>query len=165
MPGGPRENNQCASWQRARKLERHSRDNCIDLKLPGGPGGPSIIPVGNCPSLFIVVVNPRSPFSPRSPVSPLGPFSPASPGGPGGLLSKVYWLILFLKNFKLISNPGGPGSPLGPASPNKLEFYCFYQQFHISTLPGGPGLPSCPGIPAGPIGPGDLHKNILKLFN
>ena len=34
------------------------------------PGGPSIIPVGNCPSLFIVVVNPRSPFSPLSPMSP-----------------------------------------------------------------------------------------------
>lgn len=35
------------------------------------PGGPSMMPVGNCPSLFIVVVNPRSPLSPFSPLSPI----------------------------------------------------------------------------------------------
>lgn len=34
--------------------------------LPGGPGGPSIIPVGNWSPLN-VVVNPLSPFSPWSP--------------------------------------------------------------------------------------------------
>lgn len=55
---------------KARKIRETSESKLLDLKLPGGPGGPSIMPAGNCPSLFIVVVKPRSPFSPRSPLSP-----------------------------------------------------------------------------------------------
>ena len=50
--------------------------NLIGLKMqisrfiPGGPGGPSMMPVGNCPSLLIVCVYPLSPLSPLSPASP-----------------------------------------------------------------------------------------------
>lgn len=43
---------------------------CLQYK-PGGPGGPSMMPVGNCPSLLIVVVYPLSPLSPLSPESPV----------------------------------------------------------------------------------------------
>lgn len=65
---------------------------CNSPATPGGPGGPSIIPVGNW-SLFNVVVYPLSPLSPWPPLGPSTPIGPISPMLPFSPVNPFQMLI------------------------------------------------------------------------